>query len=588
MRGLTTALGTATWLLVVLMAVTDVVTAQVGQSALQECEGLAMSTEIPFVTQGPEPPDGNPIISGGDLLGIVDGESGSTCVVCARNSDLLEFFDVSVDVGLDAADVIDVGSYIVAFSTELDSPNAGQFTSGDLLVTTGAIIPNLALTYMFDVGHDVGLDAVHFVGEIPDIVAFLVYASQIPPAGWLDPATRLSTELSQFEIDIWFSTEEASAPTGTPAFLDGDLLSARTGLIVAENEDLFPLAVPAGIPVRGVDFGLDAVCGSQVGVTLPIMFSPEILYPGTPRFGDGDALVTGDFDVFADNARLFSCFEPLSEKLGLDALSGGRIPAMFTDGFESQDTGAWSRTGAGGMAVNNTSAYSGDYGLEVSVWPFCVSPDNVSLGSQTVTTLLLVERCHSISAGDGFIVGDGGHARFIAGQHIALRNGFSVEMGGLFVAVIDASMPPFAFVQDDSPSAESAYSAGFYVNLDNLVVGPGNEVEHLVGYDGLGEPQFKVLIRSGPVMVLEIRDDLGVFHSSPAAPVSSGWNRVAMNWQASAMADAALALNFGPPEVLAGLDTSDRRIEFVRWGAVRGVVDDSSGTIKLDNFVSWH
>jgi hypothetical protein len=318
------------------------------------------------------------------------------------------------------------------------------------------------------------------------------------------------------------------------------------------------------------------------------MFSPEILYPGTPRFGDGDALVTGGFDVFVDNARLFSCFEPLSEKLGLDALSGGRVPAVFTDGFESQDTGAWSRIGAGGMAVNNTSAYSGDYGLEVSVWPFCVSPDNVSLGSQTVTTLLLVERCHWISAGDNFIVAGGGHARFIAGQHISLRNGFSVEMGGLFAAIIDPSMPPFAFVQDDSPSAESAYSAGFYVNLDSLVVGPGDEVEHLVGYDELGEPQFKVLIRGGPVMVLEVRDDLGVFHSSPAAPAASGWNRVALNWQASAMADATLALNFGPPEVLAGLDTSDRRIEFVRWGAVRGVVDDSSGTIKLDNFVSWH
>jgi hypothetical protein len=112
---------------------------------------------------------------------------------------------------------------------------------------------------MFGVGHDVGLDAVWFVGELEDIIGFLAEAQMYSRNSWLDPPTLLSTLLGQFEIDIWFSTEEASGPAGTPALLDGDLLSARTGLIVAENEDLLPLAVPAGIPVRGVDFGLDAV-----------------------------------------------------------------------------------------------------------------------------------------------------------------------------------------------------------------------------------------------------------------------------------------------------------------------------------------
>lgn len=572
------------WAMVLLVSIGSAT----AQENLDGCQDLAFSTEEDFITQGPLPPDGKPILSDGDLLGVQREVSGDICVVCARNGDLLTGFDVSVDLGLDAVDVIDVAARLVAFSTELDSPNAGQFTSGDLLVTNNTIIPNVALTNQFMVGYGVGLDAVHLVGEFENIIAFLVFASSVSPGEWLDPATRLSSELQRFEVDIWFSTEAALGPTTMPGFLDGDLLSARDGVIVAANADLLPSAVPAGIPVRGIDFGLDAVCGSQLGEVPPIMFSPEILFRSTPLFGDGDALVASDFDVFADNARLFSCFEPLSEKLGLDALSRGHLPTLLTDGFESQDTGAWSETGAGGMAVNNTAAYSGGYGLEIGVSTVCVTPDNVSLSSQTVTASLLVQRCHSISAGDDFVVAGGGHARFISGQTITLRNDFSVETGGIFEAFIDTSMPPFAFVQDDSPSSESAYSAGFYVNLDNLVLGPSDEFEHLVGYDELGDPQLRVVMRSGPVLVLEVRDDLGVFHATGAVAMAAGWNRVVMSWEASNLAEVSLALNFGAPETLAGLDTSDRRIDFVRWGAVRGTVDDSSGTIRLDNFVSWH
>ena len=56
-------------------------------SDLSLCADLAFSTEEDFVTQGPEPPDGNPIVSDGDLL-------GPGCVICARNSDLMAPFDI--------------------------------------------------------------------------------------------------------------------------------------------------------------------------------------------------------------------------------------------------------------------------------------------------------------------------------------------------------------------------------------------------------------------------------------------------------------------------------------------------------------
>jgi hypothetical protein len=113
------------------------------------CRQSAFSTEEDFVTQGPLPPDGNPVISGGDLL-------GANCALCARNLDLVGGFDVNYDLGLDAVDIIDPETYLVAFSTELNSPNLGQFTAGDLLATNGVIIPNEALTYLVGAGYDLG------------------------------------------------------------------------------------------------------------------------------------------------------------------------------------------------------------------------------------------------------------------------------------------------------------------------------------------------------------------------------------------------------------------------------------------------
>ena len=55
------------------------------------CKMLYFSTEEDFVTQGPEPADGNPIISDGDLL-------GPGCVVFARNHKLLTAFKTERDL----------------------------------------------------------------------------------------------------------------------------------------------------------------------------------------------------------------------------------------------------------------------------------------------------------------------------------------------------------------------------------------------------------------------------------------------------------------------------------------------------------
>ncbi len=149
---------------------------------LPACAQWGFSTEEDFLTDGPLPADGNPIISDGDLL-------GRNHTVCARNRELLAKWDVAVDLGLDAVDIVDVERALVAFSTELDDPR-GRFGAGDLLATNGAAIPNIVLLTKFQVSHDMGLDGLQLIGSVPGIIGFLNRAAEISRArsGWKTPS----------------------------------------------------------------------------------------------------------------------------------------------------------------------------------------------------------------------------------------------------------------------------------------------------------------------------------------------------------------------------------------------------------------
>ena len=278
---------------------------------LAACNEFGFSTEEDFVTHGPMPADGNPVISDGDLL-------GPNHAVCARNAELLAVWKPAADLGLDAVDVVDVGQNLVAFSTELDDP-AGRFFAGDLLSTKGAVIPNTILLRKFQVSHDLGLDGLQFIGSTAGITGFLNRAAELSRDDWLRSPNLIYDLLGSFKVDIWISTESTELRAATVPILDGDLLSVFNGTIVVKQADLLPLTVPAGLTDRGVDFGLDAVAASRNGDISTIRFSTEILYRKEPLFTDGDVLKKGD-GVESTNAALVSPFEPNAKFLGLDAL----------------------------------------------------------------------------------------------------------------------------------------------------------------------------------------------------------------------------------------------------------------------------
>lgn len=101
-------------------------------------------------------------------------------------------------------------------------------------------------------------------------------------SAWMLPMSSMSINA------LWFSPQSSIIQTvKNPRFLDGDLLSAARGVIVAANSVLLPASVPAGIPGRRIDFGLDAVACDRHGLTSVSVFSTEILYDGRPGFPMG-------------------------------------------------------------------------------------------------------------------------------------------------------------------------------------------------------------------------------------------------------------------------------------------------------------
>lgn len=298
--------------------------AKVGPGALQACvqaNAHFYSTEEDFLTHGPEPVDGNPVISDGDLL----GRTASGCTICARNQDLLLAFGLTMDLGLDGADVVASGEdRIAVFSTELDAPSAeagaGLFRAGDLLASNGAVIPNEVLLQNFAFGYDIGLDAVHQIGEPRALINFWTDAAQFGRQDWLEDPSVLIELFGAHDVDIWVSTEGTAPTPSAPAILDGDLLSTRAGSTIASNDQLLPSSVPAGVPVRGVDFGLDAVTADRSGQLGYLQISVEIPRREGSGFEASDVLGP-QLGWKAVGPQLTECFEAQTELLGLDAIA---------------------------------------------------------------------------------------------------------------------------------------------------------------------------------------------------------------------------------------------------------------------------
>ena len=71
----------------------------------------------------------------------------------------------------------------------------------------------------------------------------------------------------------------------------------------------------------------------------------------------------------------------------------------------------------------------------------CTAPQDLDLSAQTIDSTVIFTACHSIRAGSGFTVAEGGDVTLRAGGPIVLYDGFSVVSGGRLTVEPDASFP---------------------------------------------------------------------------------------------------------------------------------------------------
>lgn len=240
------------------------------------------------------------------------------------------------------------------------------------------------------------------------------------------------------------------------------------------------------------------------------------------------------------------------------------------------------------IEVTPRAAYSGPYGLEVG-FGSCPVADDLEVHEQTVVAPLSLEACKTVTVKEGVVVAGSGSLTIIAGQLIALQNGFSVRSGGSVNLGTSASLDPYShvYVQDGSPSRESTYRVEYWVNMDDADLVTGDRAVQFVAYSGAKIELLRVVFRQGPKVSLEVRVSSGMYVSTAGITVPSGWNKIAVQWEEGSSASAWIKVNSGTPEVLSGLDTQFKYIETVRWGLVRGLFTESSGVILHDEFASW-
>jgi hypothetical protein len=239
------------------------------------------------------------------------------------------------------------------------------------------------------------------------------------------------------------------------------------------------------------------------------------------------------------------------------------------------------------LAVTPKATHTGNWGLAIGVGSDCTDPETETLSSHVVTSTADFAACEWITAGDGFKVAAGGAATLIAGRTISLNNGFKVASGAQFVATINPSMSRTAFVQHASPAGDSSLEISFWIDLDDLDLPAIDEMELLTASSRDDGWLFKLLVRAGPEIVLQVRDDAGTVHSTTGLAAGPGWTSVTASWHAAANASASLAIDGGAPAELTGLGTGAGRVHILRWGAVDGLLENTSGTFHLDDFSSW-
>jgi len=244
----------------------------------------------------------------------------------------------------------------------------------------------------------------------------------------------------------------------------------------------------------------------------------------------------------------------------------------------------------GTLQVKEAAKHTDVYGLEAALGGSCAAAEEVVVSAPAQINGAFTA-CTQLEANGVEVSGAG--ATFSAGRVIVLGEGFSVDNGTAFTAVIDPGLYRWASVRDDTPVGETSYRSTFRLRVDDLVVADGDEILHFAGYSSTGELQFGVSIKynmalSENRLVLAAREDDGGLVETPFGTevlLPTGWNQIGVDWVAGG-GFLRLFLDGVFFTSLDGLDNDSSRVDSVRWGLVSGTASNTSGAVQVDDFYS--
>ena len=155
---------------------------------------------------------------------------------------------------------------------------------------------------------------------------------------------------------------------------------------------------------------------------------------------------------------------------------------------------------------------------------------------------------------------------------------------GSFGLEVDTSIFPDAWLEDETPVAETIYSARFYLN----VVSAGGAVEIFRVFSGGDVVVAAIEVTSEThIRVTAWTDDGSTLTGTYA--IAAGWNSIEINWQASSGlaaedGEVAVGTNGVRQTGISSLDNDTHRVEYVRLGAFP--LAEPFGQMAIDDFDS--
>jgi outer membrane protein assembly factor BamB len=471
------------------------------------------------------------------------------------------------------------GVHVYAFDGET---GAVDWTSPDL----GDGFVELTLLRVADVDGDTELEVV--VGHEPEELAILDGATGLVEL----PLTPLEiTALETADLDangtaeIYVGTVEGllqqiDPTSGAPLATLGDFEGPIYGLDVS---DLAPGESPSAhftFVTRGRLTTLDATS---------LSVDWQSAFVGSEAAAS-DSLLVADVDGDAETEIM------LNTGAGVAILQTPTV-VRFAGDFESGDTTQWDEAvgeHAAFLEVTAKAAFTGSFGLRVTVGGSCEAPDELDIVDPPLIEGDFVA-CKTIRASGVQVTGAG--ATFGAGLSIELDNGFSVADGAPFSAVVDPGLSSgLAYVEDQSPESADSYNAFFRLRLDDLTLADLDRPRVLVGYDADGTRLFGVTLRWNSIsaeheLLLSVRQDNGPWITTAPGdemPLVAGWNAIQIQWLAGAGSGSLTAsVNGAPPDGLLDVDNAAQSVESARLGYLGGAASATPGSLDLDAYTSW-